>query len=696
MLAEEHKTLLNSSPWASVVLDVNSPRFAVAWINPPGLQFFQANRDDLLGKSIFDLINGHFGEHSNEELAVRSVLERSLRSKSPEKAEIRYYKKSPKAENSAYPGIWNLVTYPVCDSSGAVLFLVLNPQVDASQQIKSNILESITDGFYAVDKDWTVTYWNREAERILKRPREFVIGRNLWDSFPVQAYELLYPSYQKALSDNISIELEIFYHPMNSWIEIKVFPSEEGLSIYFKDVNERKLAEEELNDAKKQYQDLFDFSPLPQWVYELETFQIKDVNQAAIQHYGYSKAEFLSMTIRDLKPPEEVEILENVVQVALNTGSFPKTSGRHVIKSGEIINVQVEGNSIMFEGKPCMLVLAVDITEITKARQDMQASEQKFKVLVQDGSDLLTILDEDGYFTYANQTTTRILEYTESDFVGKFAFDFVHEEDRAGVMEQFRTLDNEKTHNISPYRFRNVHGEYLWLETIITNMTADPAIAGVVANSRDVTSRMEIEQRMQQSIDRFNIVSRATSDAIWDYDVPTDRVIWNDVAKKLFGFKHTTYTRDWWRSHVHPDDLTTTVEAIDALVANHGSRLELEYRFQCEDGGYKHILDRSFMLYDGNGKLKRVIGSMQDMTERVRYLQRVEAQNEHLKDIAWTQSHVVRAPLARIMGIADLLSFSAAEDDPNAALIGHLASSAAELDNIIRELVKKTEDIYKG
>jgi light-regulated signal transduction histidine kinase (bacteriophytochrome) len=87
---------------------------------------------------------------------------------------------------------------------------------------------------------------------------------------------------------------------------------------------------------------------------------------------------------------------------------------------------------------------------------------------------------------------------------------------------------------------------------------------------------------------------------------------------------------------------------------------------------------------------------MQDMTERVKYVQQVEAQNEYLKNFAWTQSHVVRAPLSRIMGIADLLSSSATEDNPDAELIRHLASSAAELDSVIRELVKKTEAIYKG
>src|SRR5690606_10276612 len=91
--------------------------------------------------------------------------------------------------------------------------------------------------------------------------------------------------------------------------------------------------------------------------------------------------------------------------------------------------------------------------------------------------------------------------------------------------------------------------------TIITNMTDDPAVRGIVANSRDVTSRMAIAQLMEKNIDRFNIVSKATSDAIWDLDVLTGIVVWNDVAKTVFGFKETSHDAGWWRNHVHPDDL---------------------------------------------------------------------------------------------------------------------------------------------
>lgn len=697
MLTEDQKTLLSSSPWASIILDTDSPEFSINWINPAGLKLTQASSGELLGTSIFDLFTGSVAaQPSKADALLRHALGRALSRKSVERAGIHHYTKPGTIETAANASVWNLMIYPVCDPAGEVLFLVVNPQIDISQQTMSGILESITDGFYAVDRDWIVTYWNKEAERILQRPREAIIGMKLWDAYPVDQHAVLFSAYQEALSNNVSVQLEIYYDPMETWIEISVFPAEGGLSIYFKDINDRKQAEEKLNEAKKQYQELFDYNPLPQWVYRLEDYKIIYVNQAAIDHYGYSKEEFLSMNIRDLKPRDELKILEDVIATAVKTGFFPKTTGKHVKKSGEIIDVQVEGNQIIFEGKPSMLVLAVDVTAKSLAERALKASEQKFKALVQDGSDLLTILDADGIFLYANHTTIRILEFTEDDFVGKYSFNFVHEEDRERVKREFYALDNEHKHKILPYRFRNGWGGYLWLETIITNMTADPAVRGVVANSRDITSRMAIEQRMQESIERFNIVSKATSDAVWDFDPSTGMAAWSEVARDLFGFSGTMQTREWWRNRIHPDDREHVLAAVEALIQQKGRRLELEYRFRCEDGGYKHILDRSFLVFNESGILTRMIGSMQDMTERVKYLHQLEAQNEHLKEIAWTQSHVVRAPLARIMAIADLLSSDAGADNPNAELIAHLAHSAAELDNTIRELVKKTEQIYKS
>jgi PAS domain S-box-containing protein len=196
---------------------------------------------------------------------------------------------------------------------------------------------------------------------------------------------------------------------------------------------------------------------------------------------------------------------------------------------------------------------------------------------------------------------------------------------------------------------------------------------------------------MQRSIERFNIVSKATSDAIWDYDVASGRVEWNRAIQTLFGYNKLVFTRQWWEERVHPEDIDNVMSEISGAIAQRLTRLKHEYRFRCANNSYKNVLDRSFLVYDEAGELLRIIGSMEDVTERMGYLQTLEAQNLRLKEIGWTQSHVVRAPLANIMGIAELLSMGIDDQTTQQELITRLAKSATDLDLIIKDIINKTK-----
>lgn len=440
----------------------------------------------------------------------------------------------------------------------------------------------------------------------------------------------------------------------------------------------------------EKYEDLFNCSPLPHWVYNLDTLCFLDVNDAAIKHYGYTREEFLSMTLADIRPPEDISILTDILGNTREKGTNTSTV-RHQKKNGDIISVVVQGNSIRFQNQDARLVLAIDHTEKIKAENALEASERRFKALVQDGSDLIAILDIDGFYRYVNPTSKSILGLEMEFFIGKNVIKFIHEEDQELVIEQLQQLRKQQRVRIAPYRFRIGNDQYRWLETTVTDLTNDPAIAGFVANSRDVTKQIEYEQKMEESIARFGIVSKATSDAIWDRDILNDKLTWNKGIKGIFGHNKPTSTYKWWHSHVHPDDVKEVVQKIQLLIKNKESRISLEYRFRCAGGNYKYINDRAFLLFDSNGEAIRMIGSMRDITERINYIQAMEQQNNRLRDISWMQSHHVRAPLARILGLTNLLSIDNNSREEAKEFLRHLTNSSTELDRIIREIVKKTE-----
>ena len=108
--------------------------------------------------------------------------------------------------------------------------------------------ESITDAFIMLDREWNFTYLNTDAERLLSCPRDEVLGTNIWERFPEAVGGKFYQEYHKAVEKNCSVSFEEYYEPLELWVEIRAYPSEEGLAIYFADIGARKAAEEKINE----------------------------------------------------------------------------------------------------------------------------------------------------------------------------------------------------------------------------------------------------------------------------------------------------------------------------------------------------------------------------------------------------------------------------------------------------------------
>jgi PAS domain S-box-containing protein len=107
-------------------------------------------------------------------------------------------------------------------------------------------LESITDGFYMVDRQWRFTFLNREAERLLKRERSGLLGKDVWEEFPEARGGILETEYRRAVDQGAPIKFEFWYEPLATWFEVRAFPSHQGLAVYFLDLTARKEAEQEI------------------------------------------------------------------------------------------------------------------------------------------------------------------------------------------------------------------------------------------------------------------------------------------------------------------------------------------------------------------------------------------------------------------------------------------------------------------
>lgn len=116
---------------------------------------------------------------------------------------------------------------------------------------KLRILESIGDAFFAVDKNWMVTYWNQRSEALLGMPRERILGKNLWEMFADTRPLTFFTQYRRALQENVAVHFEEYYAALGLWVQVSAYPSPAGLSIYFRDVTEKKKRDEELSEQSR-------------------------------------------------------------------------------------------------------------------------------------------------------------------------------------------------------------------------------------------------------------------------------------------------------------------------------------------------------------------------------------------------------------------------------------------------------------
>lgn len=129
-------------------------------------------------------------------------------------------------------------------------------ELEQAYKEKETILESIDDGFFTVNRDWVVTYWNSAAERMLETPRDKIMGKKLWDVFNDATDLPSYTNYHRVMKEKLSVDFEDYYAPLNRWYDISAYPSKDGISVYFKDITRQKKKDSQLQESLKEKETL--------------------------------------------------------------------------------------------------------------------------------------------------------------------------------------------------------------------------------------------------------------------------------------------------------------------------------------------------------------------------------------------------------------------------------------------------------
>ena len=420
-----------------------------------------------------------------------------------------------------------------------------------------------------------------------------------------------------------------------------------------------------------------------------------DFNGAAVALFGYSHQDLNRLNFNDLLRQPETEPGLNLWQKIIGD-----RNGHGCIDLLKSDNTVI---STFFNAKPTILpginvLILTDISEQVTRRKLLVASERRFKALVQEGADMIGIIDKEGYYKFVAESSFAILGIHPDDFIGKNAFDLVHPDDRAGLQTLFSNLTDLKQIKTPPFRFLDGSGNYRWIVTIATDLSNDPALDGIVVNSRDISDEVLRSDELKLSNERYKIIMKAANEAIYDWDIVHDMVEWGTGFQDVFGYKLEVYNNNLWTDNIFSEDKARVIAELNDAVADTQKDMMLsECRFYNADRNLLFVEYRIIFLRNKNGVAIRAIGSLRDITAYKKNLHKVTVQNEKLKEIAWAQSHMVRAPLSRMMGIVDLIKNYENSEAESKTLLEHLLCSAQEFDVIIREISNKTNqvDLYK-
>jgi PAS domain S-box-containing protein len=270
--------------------------------------------------------------------------------------------------------------------------------------------------------------------------------------------------------------------------------------------------------AEESYRLLFDSSPIPTWLYDAETHRFLAVNDAATAAYGYSRDEFLAMTIEEIRPPEEIERLQRLLA---DPGRDPALqivgTWRHRRKDGTEFDAQISSHDHLFDGRAARMVIALDVTERVEAEQALGVSEARYRDLFENASDLITITDLKGRLTAVNEAFVRVTGYSREELIGKPLDDLVPAERRAGHdLARERTPDDAGT-TLYDTELLARDGRRIQLEVASRVVVEDGRPVGTEAICRDISARLELEEQLRQA-QRLEAVGRLAGGVAHDFN----------------------------------------------------------------------------------------------------------------------------------------------------------------------------------
>jgi len=388
---------------------------------------------------------------------------------------------------------------------------------------------------------------------------------------------------------------------------------------------QRKQAEEVLRESEERFRNLTELSS--DWYWEQdENFRFTMFSDNLHRSLGSAAESLLGKTRWELPDPSTSDAEWAAHRAVLDAHQpFRDWQWQRVDEHGNLKIASISGTPILdahgrFRG---YRGIGRDITDSKRREEDLR----RFRASMDMSDDMILLVDRKTMrFIDINEAVTRNLGYTRAELLSMTPDQILPmslAQLEAAYDEMIATGATQAMR--SAYRCKD--GQTLPFESRRRVMpSGDDWI--IVATARDIRERIAQEEALRMSNERFDMAVRATNDVIWDWNLETDEIWWNENYTNVFGIPRESVERSIqsWYQGIHPDDQGRVIAGVHRVIGGGGENWSDEYRFRRQDGGWVHVLDRGQVIRDDSGRAVRMIGAMADISSRKQAEERIHNQ----------------------------------------------------------------------
>jgi PAS domain S-box-containing protein len=275
-----------------------------------------------------------------------------------------------------------------------------------------------------------------------------------------------------------------------------------------------------------------------------------------------------------------------------------------------------------------------EITERKFTEEALRKSEERYRAIVDDQTELIARFQVDGTLIFVNEAYCRYFGQSRSQLIGNRYQSLIVPEDQEKITQHLNSLNLENPVETIEHRVM-VAGEVCWMQWINRAVFDEQGnFVEFQSVGRDITERKQIDEVLRESEERWQLALRGNNDGIWDWNVKTNDAFFSGRWKEMLGYEDYEICNhlDEWAKRVHPDDLGCVAQLIQDHFSKKTPFYISEHRILCKDGTYKWILARGQALWDEKGKPVRIVGCHTDITERKLAEEALRYHEEQMKE----------------------------------------------------------------